>query len=55
MQVSVHAATSDFLRRASTKLQEDSISWGSRREDELAALNRELEVGPGMIIVCAWW
>jgi hypothetical protein len=37
----------DFLRRASTKLQEESINWGSRREQEMAELEREFEVRGG--------
>mmetsp|Transcript_14435 Transcript_14435/g.25193 ORF Transcript_14435/g.25193 Transcript_14435/m.25193 type:complete len:410 (+) Transcript_14435:94-1323(+) len=44
IETSVHQATVDFLRRASTTLQEESISWGTRHDEELAAKGRELEL-----------
>eukprot|EP00197_Chlamydomonas_leiostraca_P007849 CAMPEP_0202859022 /NCGR_PEP_ID=MMETSP1391-20130828/1320_1 /ASSEMBLY_ACC=CAM_ASM_000867 /TAXON_ID=1034604 /ORGANISM="Chlamydomonas leiostraca, Strain SAG 11-49" /LENGTH=393 /DNA_ID=CAMNT_0049538019 /DNA_START=96 /DNA_END=1274 /DNA_ORIENTATION=+ len=43
IEASVHAATVDFLRRLATKLQEESINWGSRHDDDLGGKDRDLE------------
>jgi hypothetical protein len=47
VQTSVHAATVDFLKRLSTRLQEESINWGTRHDDDLQAKDRDLEVRRG--------
>ncbi|KAL6760996.1 hypothetical protein V8C86DRAFT_2545284 [Haematococcus lacustris] len=43
IESSVHAATVDFLRRLSTRLQEESIAWGQRHDSDLQSKERDLE------------
>ncbi|GAX76182.1 hypothetical protein CEUSTIGMA_g3626.t1 [Chlamydomonas eustigma] len=43
IETNVSEATEEFLRHLATKLQEQSINWSSRREDDLNSKEMELE------------
>jgi hypothetical protein len=45
LQASVYAASREFLKRLSTRMQEESINWGQRHDDDLQSKDRDLEVG----------
>mmetsp|Transcript_39712 Transcript_39712/g.88232 ORF Transcript_39712/g.88232 Transcript_39712/m.88232 type:complete len:409 (+) Transcript_39712:167-1393(+) len=44
IEANVHAATAEFLRRMATKLQEESINWGARHDEDLYNRDRDLEM-----------
>eukprot|EP00983_Pelagomonas_calceolata_P037477 1136345-Pelagomonas_calceolata.AAC.4 len=45
-QTGVHETSKEFLKRLSTRLQEESINWNQRHDDDLQAKDRDLEVRP---------
>lgn len=45
LQRGVHESTKEFLKRLSTRLQEESINWGQKHDDDLQSKDRDLEVG----------
>lgn len=44
IEKSVHAATADFIRKLSTKLQEEAVNWTRQHEEDLSSKERELEL-----------
>ncbi len=44
IETNVNESTAEFLRHLATKLQEQSINWSSRREDDLQAKEAEVEM-----------
>ena len=42
---SVYAATADFMKKLAGRLQEESIRWSQRHDDDLNNRERDLEVG----------
>lgn len=44
LQRGVHETTKEFLKRLSAKLQEESVNWGQKHDDDLQMKDRELEV-----------
>ncbi len=43
IETNVHDATADFLRHLSIRLQEQSINWGGRRDEDLSSKEQDLE------------
>ncbi|GIL95843.1 hypothetical protein Vretimale_1777 [Volvox reticuliferus] len=44
IEKAVHATQAEFLRQIAAKMQEDSVSWASRHDEDLAAREKELEM-----------
>ena len=43
IETNVHEATAEFLSHISTRLQEQSVNWGDRRDDDLSSKEQDLE------------
>ena len=43
IESNVHEATAEFLDHLSKRLQEQSINWGGRRDDDLSGKEQDLE------------
>lgn len=43
IEKNVHAATGEFLKKLSAKLQEESVKWSQKHEEDLSHKERELE------------
>uniref|UniRef100_A0A6S8JR28 Dynein regulatory complex protein 9 n=1 Tax=Dunaliella tertiolecta TaxID=3047 RepID=A0A6S8JR28_DUNTE len=44
IETGVHETSKEFLKRLSTRLQEESINWNQRHDDDLQAKDRDLEL-----------
>ncbi|GLC39465.1 Dynein regulatory complex protein 9 [Pleodorina starrii] len=44
IEKAVHATQAEFLRQIAGKMQEDSVTWASRHDEDLAAREKELEL-----------
>lgn len=47
IEKAVHATQAEFLRQIAAKMADDSSNWASRHDGDLAAREKELEVGRG--------
>ena len=44
----IHAAALEYLSQVSSGLQEQTVSWGTRRDEDLHSKERDIEVGEEM-------